>query len=131
MKGLWSRVKSKAVWLLLTVVCFCLETLTLSQNAWAGATFDMPTNYGDAAQTTITVSGWVDKIGQIVIPTLMGVFFIAGIAMAGMGIMAFANKDSNQQGGQGAWKKVAAGCVLMGFGVIIGVLRNTITGTSQ
>lgn len=124
---LWSKVKEVEGLtgeLILAAVSFVL--LALPQKVQAQ--INIGNEYGSSNANT-TIKGWVDNIGNVVVPALMGVFFIGGVVMAGAGIFAFANKDSNQQGAQGAWKKVAAGAILLAFGVLLGVLKTTMSSS--
>lgn len=131
MLGVWSKLTNKtkklgkglSTWYA-TAICFAL--VMASKKSWA-----LNLDYGDYGKSTDDAKTWVGKIQDAVIPALMGGFFIAGVVLAGMGVLAFANKDSNQQGGAGAWKKVAAGAGLLAFGVLIGVLRSTIKNSGN
>lgn len=69
-----------------------------------------------------------ETIGQKILLAVIICFFVGGAVLAGMGIFAAVNKDSNPQGSHGAWKKIAGGGALMAFSVVIGVLKATITG---
>lgn len=81
---------------------------------------------GQWTQSGQDVSGFSENIMNIVMYAVIAVFFLGGAVLAGMGIFAAVNKDSNPQGAHGAWKKIAGGAALIAFTVILGLLRNTI-----
>lgn len=69
---------------------------------------------------------FVYRLGNQVITVLLIVSVALGGFLVVSGIMAYANREMNPQGGSAGMKKVVAGALLLAVSVVLGVLRSTI-----
>lgn len=74
---------------------------------------------------TNTAESFLTSMSTMLMNGLLAVSFCAGTGLIIWGFVAMANKDSNPQGAQGAWKKIAFGGCLVSLSFILGIVKAT------
>jgi hypothetical protein len=72
-----------------------------------------------------TAESFLTSLSTMLMNGLLAVSFCAGTGLIIWGFISMANRDSNPQGAQGAWKKVAFGGCLVSLSFILGIVKAT------
>ena len=72
-----------------------------------------------------TAESFLTSLSTMIMNGLLAISFCAGTALIIWGFVSMANRDSNPQGAQGAWKKVAFGGCLVSLSFILGIVKAT------
>lgn len=73
-----------------------------------------------------TAESFLTSLSTMLMNGLLAISFCAGTGLIIWGFVSMANRDSNPQGAQGAWKKVAFGGCLVSLSFILGIVKATI-----
>lgn len=72
-----------------------------------------------------TAESFLTSLSTMLMNGLLAISFCAGTGLIIWGFVSMANRDSNPQGSQGAWKKVAFGGCLVSLSFILGIIKAT------
>lgn len=72
-----------------------------------------------------TAESFLTSLSTMIMNGLLAISFCAGTGLIIWGFVSMANRDSNPQGAQGAWKKVAFGGCLVSLSFILGIVKAT------
>jgi len=72
-----------------------------------------------------TAESFLTSLSTMLMNGLLAIAFCAGTGLIIWGFVSMANRDSNPQGAQGAWKKVAFGGCLVSLSFILGIIKAT------
>lgn len=72
-----------------------------------------------------TAEAFLTSLSTMLMNGLLAISFCAGTGLIIWGFVSMANRDSNPQGAQGAWKKVAFGGCLVSLSFILGIVKAT------
>ncbi len=72
-----------------------------------------------------TAESFMTSLSTMIMNGLLAISFCAGTGLIIWGFVVMANKDSNPQGAQGAWKKIAFGGCLVSLSFILGIVKAT------
>lgn len=72
-----------------------------------------------------TAESFLTSLSTMLMNGLLAISFCAGTGLIIWGFVSMANRDSNPQGAQGAWKKVAFGGCLVSLSFILGIVKAT------
>ncbi len=72
-----------------------------------------------------TAESFLTNLSTMLMNGLLAISFCAGTGLIIWGFVSMANRDSNPQGAQGAWKKVAFGGCLVSLSFILGIVKAT------
>jgi hypothetical protein len=110
------RLKSRtASGIALALPIFCLSL----KNALADS---FSVVWGEGSNTA---ESFLTSLSTMLMNGLLAISFCAGTGLIIWGFISMANRDSNPQGAQGAWKKVAFGGCLVSLSFILGIIKAT------
>ena len=101
------------------IVAFLTGSIVPARNARADS---FSVSWGEGSNTA---ESFLTSMSTMLMNGLLAVSFCAGTGLIIWGFVAMANKDSNPQGAQGAWKKIAFGGCLVSLSFILGIVKAT------
>lgn len=117
------KVLKKVAWknvLLSRIFPYFLLLLCLSSRETQADTFSV--TWGEGSNTA---ESFLTSLSTMLMNGLLAISFCAGTGLIIWGFVSMANRDSNPQGAQGAWKKVAFGGCLVSLSFILGIVKAT------
>lgn len=98
-----------------SLLLFCLTSRT-------GRADSFSVTWGEGSNTA---ESFLTSLSTMLMNGLLAISFCAGTGLIVWGFISMANRDSNPQGAQGAWKKVAFGGCLVSLSFILGIVKAT------
>ncbi|MBP1749534.1 MAG: hypothetical protein H6Q52_2073 [Deltaproteobacteria bacterium] len=101
--------------ILVSSIFFSLSSKTAKADSFS-------VTWGEGSNTAET---FLTSLSTMLMNGLLATSFCAGTGLIIWGFISMANRDSNPQGAQGAWKKVAFGGCLVSLSFILGIVKAT------